>query len=62
MTALQINETGETYEAIYCSTLAGDEIGCFKVLTDEILNRVEREHGACFWQYIGGTLDGMDAA
>jgi hypothetical protein len=57
------DSTGATADSVYVTTLAGDEIASLPghLWTDEMVARLERDHGVLSATFEGGTLDGMVA-
>lgn len=55
--------TGATADSVYITTLDGAEIASVpgKDWTDELIDRLEKKHGAIRAEFQGGTLDGFEA-
>jgi hypothetical protein len=55
--------TGATADSVYITTIEGEEIASLHghAWTDEMVERLEKEHGFIIATFEGGTLDGHSA-
>ena len=55
--------TGATADSVYIATIEGEEIASVHghAWTDEMVARLEKQHGSIIATFQGGTLDGYSA-